>query len=108
MRRGWRIRPISQASHRPSMSALRGSSLGPERVRERVAEANSKLATLTEDTIERVYQALQAEQVAESNRIEGYDWTASAVEDVVARSDVILNAPLRDFLSRRSKRPTFV
>ena len=39
------------------------------RVQKRVAEANAKLQTLTEDTLDRVYGALSAEQVRRSAHI---------------------------------------
>ena len=67
-------------------------------VRERVDEANRKLATLAQEAIAHVRAALRAEQVAESNRIEGYNWTRSEVEDVVSRSEALLDAPVRAFL----------
>jgi hypothetical protein len=45
-----------------------------------------------------VHEALREEQVAQSNKIEGYDWTTEQVRDVVRRSEAVLNAPLRDLL----------
>jgi Fic family protein len=87
--------PGESAADRRRFEAVAAKSI---EVRERVDKASKKLATLAQEAIVRVQEALRAEQIAESNRIEYYDWTATAVEDVIRRSEDLLNAPIRDFL----------
>jgi Fic family protein len=63
-------------------------------IHERALEVAAKVAAEAEQLVEPFQAAIRSELVAESNRIEGYDWSASRVREAAAAYREVLTAPV--------------
>lgn len=67
-------------------------------VGERARQTNRRVAHQASAALEPFRAALRSELVAESNRIEGYEWTTAQVRQAVRLHRELLNAPVRALL----------
>lgn len=67
--------------------------------REWAVKAASKVAEEATDILEPFRNSIRSDLVAESNRIEGYDWTALQVREVVSLHKELLSAPVHYMLN---------
>lgn len=67
-------------------------------LRDRAILAQDRLVRLAAAALDPFTSALRSDLVAESNRIEGYDWTSAQVRELVSRHKDELTSPTRQFL----------
>ena len=67
--------------------------------RERAVEVASRVATDAREILDPFAKALRTDLVAESNRLEGYEWTRPAVRNLVELHQELVTGPLHAFMT---------
>lgn len=91
--------PYLVAAEEPSrlrFSRLQERSL---QIREQAVRVNAGIAERAAGLLAPFETAIRTELVAESNQMEGYDWSSTAVRNLVQTHRELLSAPLHNFLN---------
>jgi hypothetical protein len=80
-----------------------------EDVRERALRAHERIAGEASELLGPYTRALRSDLVSESNRIEGYEYSASQIRELIATHKELLNAPVGRFMqSLRGDRKVYL
>ncbi|MFN2468891.1 MAG: Fic family protein [Gaiellaceae bacterium] len=73
--------------------------------RARAEAVAAEIKSQTQDILEPFGRALRTDLVAESNRLEGYEWSRAAVREVVNLHRELIQAPLHSFMEAMRRDP---